>query len=543
MDSPNGSPNKDTAEPSAWAGSIFLLSVLSPGAAGGPRVTGGGGRFVFGRKLRMPELDLTGSSVTRGVVPACFPSAIDLSISSYWFGSITSTSAWPTTACSADSSDDVSSITGTTSSISSLMTVGMTRAIGVVVSGYCSVVVVVVLLGTFVGRFFFRFGRVVVGRLAVRLAVLRYWFLILAKDENGGSLLETSGWMPSLDASVSNMSDRFCRCVVPFGRLLFRSSRSGVSGWRGSAVVPSGCTFTTTRACSVSLKTFLVGGFSAVVRRVPFTNSHFVMGNSSGSVLVAGRFGALLAGATAVVSSTELSSELGGIVSVVLVISRSSASRSISSLELYVVVGRVVVEGCSVPSSSCSVDHPPAVVTIAGLGVVVIAACSASSGLLPSVELSSDGWLSSPELPLIGVWRVVALSPTFSVVVVTDGAASSSGGPDWSGFLAITPSPRCSNRWSSSVRLSSCSVASTAVGVRYLKSGITSSWILSTGSGYGRTSATPSGSMPSVDEPKLGTGAEVNRFTSSFGMLSGSTVPIRRRSGASSPGMLSLRMA
>uniref|UniRef100_A0A8W7PYY2 Uncharacterized protein n=1 Tax=Anopheles coluzzii TaxID=1518534 RepID=A0A8W7PYY2_ANOCL len=496
MDSPNGSPNKDTIEPSAWAGSIFLLSVLSPGAAGGPWVTGGGGRFVFGRKLRMPELDLTGSSVTRGVVPACFPTAIDLSISSYWFGSITSTSAWPTTACSADSSDDVSSITGTTSSISSLMTVGMTRAIGVVVSGYCSVVVVVVLLGTFVGRFFFRFGRVVVGRLAVRLAVLRYWFLILANDENGGILLETSGWMPSLDASVSNMSDRFCRCVVPFGRLLFRSSRSGVSGWRGSAVVPSGCTFTTTRACSVSLKTFLVGGFSAVVRRVPFTNSHFVMGNSSGSVLVAGRFGALLAGAIAVVSSTELSSELDGIVSVVLVISRSSASRSISSLELYVVVGMVVVEGCSVPSSSCSVD-PPAVVMIAGLGVVVIAACSASSGLLRD----------SRSIP-------------------TSTSASS-----------------CSNRWSSSVRLSSCSVASTAVGVRYLKSGITSSWILSTGSGYGRTSATPSGSMPSVDEPKLGTGAEVNRFTSSFGMLSGSTVPIRRRSGASSPGMLSLRMA
>uniref|UniRef100_A0A182TGN2 Uncharacterized protein n=1 Tax=Anopheles melas TaxID=34690 RepID=A0A182TGN2_9DIPT len=513
MGSPNGSPNKDTIEPSAWAGSIFLLSVLSPGAAGGPWVTGGGGRFVFGRKLRMPELDLTGSSVTRGVVPACFPSAIDLSISSYWFGSITSTSAWPTTACSADSSDDVSSITGTTSSISSLMTVGMTRAIGVVVSGYCSVVVVivVVLLGTFVGRFFFRFGRVVVGRLAVRLAVLRYWFLILANDENGGILLATSGWMPSLDASVSNMSDRFCRCVVPFGRLLFRSSRSVVSGWRGSAVVPSCCTFTTTRACSVSLKTFLVGGFSAV----------------------AGRFGALLAWAVAVVSSTELSSELDGIVSVVLVISRSSASRSISSLELYVVVGMVVVEGCSVPSSSCSVD-PPAVVMIAGLGVVVSAACSASSGLLrDSRSIPTSTSASS----------VVALSPSFAVVVVTVGAASSSGGPDWSGFLAITPSPRCSNRWSSSVRLSSCSVASTAVGVRYLKSGITSSWILSTGSGYGRTSATPSGSMPSVDEPKLGTGAEVNRFTSSFGMLSGSTVPIRRRSGANSPGMLSLRMA
>lgn len=167
--------------------------------------------------MRMPEFDLTGSNVTSlGVVSVVVASAKceDFNISSYFVGSITSTSASPTTGIAAPTpSAEVSSmkldigfmngsllISKASRSSSSEATL---KTGGVVVIGRLDVVVVVV-----VGIVVLVVGVVLIVVVVVALVLDSFFcdcFNLLW--ENGGSLVGRLVVIPNFEARVSNIKE------------------------------------------------------------------------------------------------------------------------------------------------------------------------------------------------------------------------------------------------------------------------------------------------------------------------------------------------
>lgn len=167
----------------------------------------------------MPEFDLTGSKVTSlGVVSVVVASAKceDFNISSYLVGSITSTSASPTTGIAAPTpSEELSSIKLDIGFMNGSLLISKanisssldaTLKAGVVVAGF--LVVLNVVDDDVVGGVEF-FTVVVVLKVVLTVALPEsfLWDCFNLLCENGGTLAGRLGVMPSLEAKVSKMNE------------------------------------------------------------------------------------------------------------------------------------------------------------------------------------------------------------------------------------------------------------------------------------------------------------------------------------------------